>query len=562
MSLLAAIILSATPAPAETLPGGTTIDPAAVVDITPEGFEAVALVIPSFLPSEIEIPPTSGGSDNGFCLIDYGYELSNAWVGIQVTDAQVIPTDGGYLDVTAQMLVNVNNASDKFEVGYEAACISGSCPGYVAPFPVSMHTTIGLAIVPGPDGAPVLDATVGAVDVTYDLTEDDIVLDCWIDTLNDVLSALGLSIYDLLLDQVDSYLSDSIDDLVPELEATLEEAFAGASIQETLDLNGVTAELSLYPSNVEITGAGMRLSMAGSVTSNSTAACVAAYDPGGFASTPSSPPGIGTAPSGVPTPFHAGLGLSDEFANEALYALWAGGLLCYTVDESTFPVDTTILNSLTGNVFADLFPESQPVDLHVVPRSPPEVVYDGTHDLEVALQNLDLEMWAELDGRKAVITTISLAGPVGADLSFDGATGNLAVELAIDPAALVPTVTVNDFYPDQNDTILAGFQSTFSGLWDSIIGELLGDVTDSLSFALPNFSGLGLQDLQVEAAGSGDWLGGYAWLGAVSYGDASAGCGGDTGSTGCDGGCSTHAGVPRALGLLPLLMAVALRRRS
>lgn len=566
MSLLAAIILSATPAPAETLPGGTTIDPAAVVDITPEGFDAVALVIPSFLPSEIEIPATSGGSDNGFCLIDYGYELSNAWVGIQVTDAQVIPTDGGYLDVTAQMLINVNNASDKFNVSYEAACISGSCPGYVEPFPVSMHTTVALAIMPGPDGAPILDATVGSVDVTYDLTEDDIVLDCWIDTLNDILSALGLSIYDLLLDQVDSYLTDSIDDLVPELEATVEEAFSGASINETLDLNGVTAQIALYPSNVQITAAGVRLSMAGSVTSTGTASCVAPYDPGGFTSTPSSPPGIGTAPSGVPTPYHAGLNLTDEFANEALYALWAGGLLCYTVDESVFPIDTTIMNSLTGDVFADLFPESRPVDLYVVPRSPPEAVYDGTHDVEVALKDLDLEMWAELDGRKAVVTTVSLSGPVGADLNFDGATGNLAVGLAIDPTELVPTVTVNDFYPDQNDTILTGFQGTFSGLWDSIIGELLGDVTDSLAFALPNFSGLGLQDLRMEAAGSGDWLGGYAWLGAVSYGDPSAGCGsgcgGDTGSSGCDSGCSTPGGVPKALGLLPLLLAVALRRRS
>lgn len=563
MSLFAALLLS--PAAADTLPGGTTLDPAAVVDITPEGFDAVALVIPSFLPSELEVPDTSGGSDNGFCLIDYGYSLSNLWVGIQVTDAQVVPTAAEELDVTAQLLVNVNNSSDKFNVSYDAACISGDCPGYVEPFPVSIHTTIKLAIVDGPEGLPILDATVGAIGVTYDLTEDDIVLDCWIDTLNDILSAIGLSVYDLLLDQVDSYLSDAIADLVPELETTVEEAFSSASINESFDLNGVTAQISLYPSDIQISAVGVRLVMAGSVTNSGNSPCVAAYDPGGFTSTASSAPALGSAPSGVPTPYHAGLGLTDEFVNEALYAVWAGGLLCYTVDASVFPIDTTIMGSLTGNVFSDLFPESKPVDLQVVPRTPPEAVYDGTHDIEVALEDLDLQMWAELDGRKALITTISLAGPVGADLQFDGATGNLAVELAIDPTELVPTVTTNEFYPDDNDTILAGFQSTFSGLWNSIIGSLLGDLASSLSFALPNMSGLGLQDLEVDAAGSGDWLGAYAWLGAVSYGDPSAGCGGcgeDTGaSSDCSGGCSTHRGAPRALLLVPLLAAVALRRR-
>lgn len=564
MSLLAGLFLVTT-ASADTLPAGTVIDPAAVVDVTPDGLESVTLLIPSFLPSEIEIPDIADGSDNGFCLIDYGYGLSNGWVGLQVTDAQITPTDAGYLDVTVQLLVNVNNSADKFRIDYEAACISGDCDGYVTPFAVSIHTTVAMNIVPGPDGVPVLDATVGTVDLNYDdLTEDDIVLDCWIGTLNDILSVFGLSIYDLLLDQVDAYLQDAVTEFLPDIEATVEEAFSGASINQELDLNGVTATINLYPSAIDIQAAGMRVALAGSVTTASTAACIAPYDPGGSLSTPSSAPAIGTAPEASLEGFHAGLNLSDEFVNQALYGLWRGGLLCYTIDESLFAVDTSIMNSLTGNVFQPLFPESKPVILQTVPRGVPDVAYDGEHAIDLNLHDLDLEFWAELDGRMARITSVSLNGAVGADLAFDGGTGNLAVELAIDADNLTPTVSYNDLYPDQTADVEAAFASSFGGLLSTILDVALGDLTESLAFALPNFSGIGLQDLETAPAGAnGDWLGAYAWLGGVTYGDPSAGCGGcgEDGGSGCDSGCATHGGVPKAIGLLPLLVAVALRRR-
>ena len=94
----------------------------------------------------------------------------------------------------------------------------------------------------------------------------------------------------------------------------------------------------------------------------------------------------------------------------------------------------------------------------------------------------------------------------------------------------------------------------------------------SIAFTLPSFSGLGIQDLQTAAAGNNeDWLGAYAWVGAVTYASDSGcgGCGGDTGtdtgassSSSCGGGCSTGQ-IPAAWTLLvPFGLLLGLRRRD
>ncbi len=566
LSASLALLAYASPARAEDWAAGATIPQAATVDITPEGFNAISAMIPALLPSSIEIPET--GASGGYWCFDYMYNLAGAWVGLQVTSASIVPGNG-VLDVNADLLVNVNDATDPFDLSYEILCGDGDCGGYVTPFPVHIHTTMALAIVTASDGSTSLDATVGALDVTYELTNDNIVLDCWVQDLEDVLGYFGLSIYDLLISQVDSALQGAVGDLGPTLESTIEDAFASANIEQDLDLNGVAAHIHLYPSDVVIQPEGVRLTMAGSVSADSST-CTAAYDTGGSLKTASSPPDIGVAPSGIDSPFHLGIALSDDFANEAMYALWRGGLLCYSLapDNDTFPLDTSILNLLSGQAFTDLFPESAPMSLNTVPRAAPTVAYTGTHDIDVNVKDLDLEMNAELDGRMARMLAVTLNGPIGADLNLDGTTGNLAIALDINPEALNPTVTYNEFHADANSAIEGSFGSSLSGILDTVLGSLL----DSLSFALPNFSGIGLQDLQTTAAGTNqDWLGAYAWVGAVTYGSSGGcgGCGGDTGTdtgsssaSSCGGGCSTG-GIPAAWTLIiPFGLLLGLRRRD
>lgn len=550
---LSAFALLLLPAHAEDWASGESIQEAAYADLTPEGLNAVSGLIPALLPSSIAIPDTSGSG--GTWCFNYEYGISGAAASITVVNATISPGNG-VLDITANLLVSLNDASDPFDLYTEVACIGDTCSGYVDPFPVTIATSMALEVVDDGAGGRTLDATMGDINVSYDLQNDDIHLnDCAIGTLEDVLDFFGLSLYDLLLGQLDGLLQDAVADLGPTLEETIEEAFASATINQELDLNGAVAQLSLQPADVLIQPDGVRVQMAGSVSAEQ-AACVAAFDQGGSRKTPTSAPDIGYTPSSVGSDYHVALLLSDDFANQAIYALWRGGLLCYTLDENgPFPLDTSILNLLTGDVFAELFPESKPVVLQTAPSVAPTVAYNGAHAVEAVLDDLGLELYAELDGREAKIVTIDLDGPVGIDLDFDGTTGLLGILVDLDPAALTPSIRYNEFYPDANETIVTAFSSGFGGIVDTVVGGLLSD----LSFAVPAFTGVGLTDLATSTVGTDeDWLGAYAWVGPVPY-EAADGCGGDC-SSGCSGGCENGPGGPAFWTAIAGLLL--LRRRS
>ncbi len=549
------LALLALPAHAEDWAPGETIEKAAYVDLTPEGLNAVAELIPALLPAAIEVPATS--DEGGYWCLNYAYGLSGAFADIEVTNATITPGNGA-LDITANLLVSLNDPSSPFSLMYELACLDDTCAGYVDGFPVTVTTSMALEVVDTGGGTRALDATIGTPNVSYSLSNDDIHLDgCSVGDIEEVLNLLGLSLYDLILEQLDSYLQDAIADIGPTLETTIEEAFASASINQELELNGTVAQLSLQPNDVEVTPAGVRVQMSGFLDAAS-AQCVAAYDPGGSPKSPTAAPDLGTVPSGVDSAYHVALTLSDDFTNQALYALWRGGLLCYTLDENgPFPLDTSILNSLTGDVFAPLFPEAKPVTLQTSPKAPPTTAFDGSHAIDVNLDRLGLDMYAELDGRQAKVVTIDLSGVVGADLAFDATTGALGVVVDLDPAALTPTIGYNEFYPDANETIVSSFSGAFGGLVDTVVGGLL----DGLSFALPAFSGIGLTDLQTAGVGADkDWLGAYAWLGPVTYA-AADGCGSDGGCTsGCEGGCMSGPGAPAVWAAFAGLLLLRRRR--
>lgn len=561
---MALVVLALLPvASAETWPAGAILEKAVLADITPEGFDAVAEIIPAMVPGDIALDAMSGGSEGawGQCWLGgYEYSFSNGAVSIEVSSASIVPQDG-YLAVSADLLISVNDASNPFSLYTSLECIEDTCDGYVEPIAITINTTLALSVVTGDTGTPVLDATMGAISYSPSIDSIDtsaIHLDnCTIGTVEEILGYVGLSLYDLILGQLGGSLDDAISDMGPELEATIEEAFSSATVHEELDLNGAAVTLDLYPSDVDVTTSGARIQLSGSM-SGTAADCIAAYDPGGSLRTDSDAPVLGQAPSGVDSPFDIGIALSDDFTNEALYSIWRGGALCYTMGpDGSFPLDTSILNSLSGDSFEELFPESQPVTLRTVPRAPPTAALDGSHDVDLALQDLDLEFYAELDGRMARMLAISLEGNVGADLEFDGNTGSLAVLVDLDPTALTPSIAANEFVPSADDAILSSFSGVFGSILDTVVGGMLED----LSFAMPAFSGIGLEDLQIGAAGSsGDWLGLYAWVGVVTYeaGSCEDGCSSD----GCSGGC-TVGGLP--VPPLPFWVAAAgvlIRRRK
>lgn len=553
--------------PGVTLAGthapGATIEDAAVADITPDGFEAITGLLPGFIPGAIDIPAMGASSNASFpaCLLGgYEYSLSNGKASVAINSAHITPQTG-YLAVDIDLTVAVNSSSDPMAMYVALECIGDTCDGYVDPFTVHVTTTLGLDVVEGADG-PVLDATVSDIVLDLGLTGDQIHLDnCVIGVVADVLDFFGLNIYDLILTFAEPYLLDAVSGFGPQIETLIEDAFASATISQALDVNGILLNLELYPADIEVTPAGARLVMDGSMGTDTAAECVAAYDPGGSLATESAPPAMGSAPTGVDPDYHIGVNLSDDIGNQALYALWRGGMLCQTVDEELtgFALSTDILGSLTGNVFDDLFPESEEILILTRPEAAPVLQFATENDVGVHIDDLGLDIYAPVAYRQTKVVGINLGVDAGVNLALDGTTGSLNAEVILAGEDLVPTVVDNEFHPDDNPTIESTFQSSIGGLIEPIISSLVS----GLAIALPSISGYGLTDLQLAPAGDDqDWLGAYAWLGPVTYssGEGCGGCGGDTSS--CSGGCGTT-GIPggnTVLFTLPLAL-LFLRRR-
>jgi hypothetical protein len=516
--------------------GDLDVEGAIHVDVTPNGFDAIGGMVPALAPEDL---PVDGISDGYGGILDQcwlgGYELEVAdlLIGLSFGDISITPNTG-YLDIDIQLFVNVNSASDPFYMYLEAECIGDDCDGWVDPFEVNVRTTMALDVVDDADGNPTMDATIGELSFEYDLTGDDVTLTgCALGTMLDVLDFIGIDLIDLILPSVSGSLDDAVGDLIPELEATLEDAFSAAVIEQELELAGTTITISARPSDAVIRPEGMRLTMDGRSQAAESNDCVAEWDDGTFEAVSGEAPAIAAAPGDISGDYAAGLLLSDEFGNQLMYALWRAGLLCYTVDDELgFPIDTSILGLLAGDAFNELFPDAKPMVIDTRPQSPPTLEYAGANDVNVLVKDLGLDFMAELDHRDARVLTMGLQVDAGIDLNFDGETGLLGIEIALGEDAFESAVTSNDFVPDASDTIEASFGNVFNGLVGGLIGDMLGDMT----FAIPGFSGLGLTELTFAPAGaSEDWLGGYAWLGEVSY--ASTGC-----ATDGSGGCATEDG--------------------
>ena len=536
-----AILLMIATASGEAVPGDEDILGAIHVDVTPQGFQAIGDLVPGLSPEDLPVEDVSEGYGGLFDQCWLGgaeVEITNLQVGLEFDQITITPR-AGYLDVTIGIYVRVNSEPDPFSMATMLECIEQTCDVWVEPFLVEAQTTMALELVPGSSDTGmterlVLDASIGELTFEPELTGDDVSIeDCTIGWIIDVFDIVGLDLIDLLIDPVTGLLDGTVDDLGSELETTLEDAFTAAMIDESFEVQGAEINLKARPGDVNIQPEGLRITMDGSAVSNASDPCIAEWDDGTFQAVDGRTPNIGAAEGLEAAGYGGALFLSDEFGHQALYSLWKSGILCYTVDEDLgFPIDTSLLGLLAGDAFNELFPESKPMVIVTRPRKPPTMNFDATQDIGVKVDELGLDFMAELDHRKARVLAMDLEVDAGIDLNFDAESGQLGLAIDLGAESITPTVSSNDFAPDSSDTIESSFGSVFNGLVGGLLGDALGDFT----FNLPGFNGSGLVDLQFAAAGTdGDWLGGYAWLGAVEY--ESAGC-----SEGDGGGCSDEGG--------------------
>ncbi len=549
---------------------GAVIPGAALVDITPDGFDALVALLPALIPASIVIPDQHIGPQSlDFFVGDVrgGLDVTNINVNVAIQSAQIVPQTG-FLAFDAATLVGVGTPSSQIGVHGWAeirAClpfvgctpygslINTTCPIYVEPAAVDLGADIALE-VKDDQLVPYLDASLtGPID--WSLTDVNIRGDCLVGDIMSIADDLGIDIEGLLLDALRPQLDSAIQGLGGTITTTIEDAFDQATIEQDVALGTSNMHVAIHPDAVTIVPEGVRLSLAGSFGSV-TAPCVAEYGHFDSLETPGEDPAIGSAEADIPSPHHVGVFIDDDLLNQALFAVYNGGALCFELGEdSGLPINTALLGILSPQL-GDLFPTSQPLTIKTRPAEVPTASPVGNHDLNIAVDKLGVDFIGLLDYRNATILAADLHVDAGVDVTLDQTAGSLAIDVPLTGEDLHATIRLNEFAPGEDEAIAGAF----GGLFDSVVGPLLGGVLDNLSFALPAIAAgttnIGLNSLEWAASGSSqDMFGAYANVGPVSY---AGGCDGSGG--GCQTGCGTGEVPVRAV-LLPLALVAALARR-
>ena len=530
------------------IPLGQQIEHAAHIDIPPDGFSALTDILPQVLPAVIPAEPTQGGGGSGGCFLEYAYDIDNLWVGVNVDSASLIPQNN-YLTLNADIAISVNDSADPFAIILEAVCTTSDCSGYVTPFPANIQARVDLALVDlDGDGRQEIDASISGLEVSYDVTGDNVTLDCAVGWILGSLNSIGVDVYSFVLDRVYPLIEAEIYEELPELELIIEEAFVNAIISEEIELGDGTLMIDLYPNSLVIQNEGLRMVFSGSTTTEEASECVAAYDTLASKETTAASNALGD----LAVDAALGISLSDDFVNQALYNVWRSGLLCQRIDQDTFALDTSILNLLTNEAFIELFPESEPMVLQIDPRVSPTLNMDVEDDVGIHVEEMGLEFYAELDFRQARILSVDIETDLGLNLPFDANTGEIRGEINIDSERISSTVQHNEFVPSASSDIETNFAEQIASVLNLID---LDSLTGDLQFALPSVRGIGITEINTSGNGvNQEDLGLFVAIGPVPY---VGGCSSE------DSGCTTtgHTKGRNILFVMALVLG-CLRRRS
>ncbi|MBW1880863.1 MAG: hypothetical protein JRJ84_21120 [Deltaproteobacteria bacterium] len=547
-ALLFTIVLAPVQAQASTWAPGATIQEAASIQATQAGLDALADVVPFVVPENFDIPAVIEGE--GSC---YGFEFSNAWVGIGVDDVRLIPRTN-VLDIEADLQVWLNDSSDPFYLWYDTCLWEEGCWTRVDPFPVYVTMPATMDVVTDLDGNNVIDVTLGTVTYTHGLTTYHLDPDfnCSITSIDTVLDwVFGFSLIEFLVEIIEPVLDAVIADQMGDIEAMLEDALSAARFEDVIAIGATNLEVMVEPQNIDITPNGLEIYAQGRMFAEQ-GECMVDRDPGGSLKTSTPVPDITANPPGT----QVAVQLSDDIGNQALYAIWRSGLFCYDLSEGgdfelPIPLNTSLLGIIGGEGFTALFPESMPMRIVTSPDESPLVNYEGEHDIVAEIRELGVDFFAEVDFRQTRALGIDLEVDAGVDLAFDGTLGELALDVTLAPEDTVIIASHNELVAGSDETI----SDNFGGVLEVLLEVFLGDLLDQISFLIPSLNGVGLSSIASDPSGGGDWLGVRATVGPVPYdnSDAENGCGGE-------GGCAT-AGPNAVWWFLPGLLWLRRRER-
>jgi hypothetical protein len=456
-------------------PYGNGIGDGIEARITEDGFDAIEDLASGFLDlntlaASIPNPVVNQKSQTCTwfgCITWYSLQISLSNMSFGATTLDIDPTSGGYLDTEAQ----INNPYIYFTASGKVIGISYSQSGSISASWIKLNMDMYPWVSNNVLGVDVYNADTTTAGFDFDL-------EGW---LWDVLDFFGISFDSLIEGFLTDAISDMAQDEIPDLVA---DAVQGLEIGMSFPIEDNIYDMDALPYSVDVNDKGMTLGLETWFTADTWESPF--YSDPGSLTYPYTPPTYGNASNDMV------LGISEDFVNQALHALWGGGLLEMELAGDDLGLDLgdlgAFLPSLTDPTFG-------------VSAYLPPVVLPGTGDSLLDLQLGDLEL--SIYNGDAIESNLWMRFYVQVQAGLElGASGNLMtaglgdVEIEFDLT-----------YPNE--------RSVHAGSAESLLSELVGLILPSLTDALgeieiPDLAGFTLSNVTVDLDGSED---GYVTLG-------------------------------------------------
>ena len=107
----------------------------------------------------------------------------------------------------------------------------------VGKIPAGLKARLDLSLIdPDGDGIQELDASISNLVLDYTVDAENFELECLVGSILDALNWIGVDVYSFVIDLIAPVLQQELEEELPELETTIEEAFANASINQELEV--------------------------------------------------------------------------------------------------------------------------------------------------------------------------------------------------------------------------------------------------------------------------------------------------------------------------------------
>jgi hypothetical protein len=564
--------------------GGEVVPPHPIteglgIDVTEAGFNVILELAEDFIPPDLVIgtTPPQALSSIPFVCDPQNFHLENLVIHTEM-QSMTIEADDDSLDLVIDLNLWINepvggwpSAGDDDDSaqpgddddsagsgvpegpavvvfqGNDWGCLNYVCFLYTDPANLQLRIPISMAMAWDDLGDPFIDVTFGALEHNITaamqgkihLTED-----CFAGSVTTWLAdTLGLDVFDLVLGAFEGEIESQYQQQTENLEPTIEDALRALWLQDTVTVLDSNLSYDLHPTAIDHNDFGLRTVLGGSFSTDTVAECVAAYGDQEARFTASQMPDMTGAVPSTGAEYHFGAITSDDLINQALFALWQGGVMCFVVDDGggALPMSTDLLGLLLGLENAELLEELfflGPVAMVIrtVPESPPDARFDGPNDINIQVDGLAIEFYPVMQDRLTRLAAVAIDIAAGIDLAI-GPDGAMLIDIDLDTDNLNTRVTYNEIAPELNEV----FETNFPGFVGTVINTVGGSLLEGIAMALPTFSGIGATQLDLEPLGTSpdllDFLGAYMLLGE-STGGVSSGCDGCGGEGGCDAaGC-------------------------